>query len=132
MATAYPCAPCQRALIQESRALASQPSPRQAALKGVKWRFLAAPIEKGQLTEGQTPWTDEARRRSFWAKTIARTAVPIDGFRKLRWCDSLRRRVAACVWRCARSRVPKPHATPVRGRGPAPELLKQVAASVPG
>ena len=27
MATAYPCAPCQRALIQESRALASQPSP---------------------------------------------------------------------------------------------------------
>ena len=45
--------------------LASQPSPRQAALKGVKWRFLAAPIEKGQLTEGQTPWTDEARRDHF-------------------------------------------------------------------
>ena len=27
MATAYPCAPCQRALIQESRALTSHPSP---------------------------------------------------------------------------------------------------------
>ena len=54
--------------------LASQPSPRQAALKGVKWRFLAAPIEKGQLTEGQTPWTDEARRRiGFLERALAST-----------------------------------------------------------
>ena len=54
--------------------LHSQPSPRQAALKGVKWRFLAAPIEKGQLTEGQTPWTDEARRRiGFLERALAST-----------------------------------------------------------
>jgi len=35
-------------------------------------------------------------------------------------------------WRCARSRVPKPPGAHVHGRGPAPELLEQVAAGVPG